>query len=89
MREAVALGHNYIGTEHIILALARENEGVANRILDQYGASSQEIRNAVLRMLSGSSLSAGRPQMTGRLLMGVVLFTVGFGLGLSIGRLWK
>src|SRR5277367_815046 len=45
LREALSLGHNYIGTEHILLGLVRENEGVA--------ADSDKIRNEVIRMLSG------------------------------------
>ncbi len=53
MREALLLGHNYIGTEHILLGLARENEGVAARILPDLGTGPQPIRNEVIRMLAG------------------------------------
>src|ERR671933_600380 len=51
--EARTLGHNYIGTEHILLGLLRENEGVAARILLDFDADSEKIRNEVIRMLSG------------------------------------
>src|ERR1700744_5860897 len=52
LREALSLGHNYIGTEHILLGLVRENEGVAARILLDFDADSEKIRNEVIRMLS-------------------------------------
>jgi ATP-dependent Clp protease ATP-binding subunit ClpA len=54
LREALSLGHNYIGTEHILLGLAREGEGVAMRVLLDCGADSEKIRNEVIRMLSGA-----------------------------------
>ena len=53
LREALSLGHNYIGTEHILLGLVRENEGVAARILPDFDADSEKIRNEIIRMLSG------------------------------------
>src|SRR5690349_21403210 len=53
LREALSLGHNYSGTEHILLGLVRENEGVAARILLDFDADSEKIRNEVIRMLSG------------------------------------
>jgi Clp amino terminal domain, pathogenicity island component len=53
LREALSLDHNYIGTEHILLGLVRENEGVAARILLDSDADSEKIRNEVIRMLSG------------------------------------
>jgi hypothetical protein len=57
--EARSLGHNNVGTEHILLGLARENEGVAARILLDFDADPERIRTAVIRMLSGPS--ARRP----------------------------
>src|SRR5919201_1854280 len=51
--EARALKHNYIGTEHILLGLLRENEGVAARILLDFDADAEKIRNEIIRMLSG------------------------------------
>ena len=53
LREALSLGHNFIGTEHILLGLVRENEGVAARILVDFDADSEKIRKEVIRMLSG------------------------------------
>src|ERR1700746_3691183 len=53
LREALSLGPHYIGTEHILLGLVRENEGVAARILLDFDADSEKIRNEVIRMLSG------------------------------------
>jgi len=53
LREALSLGHNYIGTEHILLGLARENEGVAARVLLDFDADPDTIRNEVIGMLSG------------------------------------
>src|ERR687897_266046 len=63
LREALSLGHNYIGTEHILLGLVRENEGVAARILLDFDADSEKIRNEVIRMLSGPG---GRRQSGGQ-----------------------
>src|ERR671923_45287 len=60
--EARTLKHNYIGTEHILLGLVRENEGVAARILLDFDADSEKIRNEVIRMLSGPG---GRRQGSG------------------------
>ena len=53
LREALSLGHNYIGTEHILLGLVRENEGVAARILLDFDADAEKIRNRLVGMLSG------------------------------------
>jgi hypothetical protein len=52
LREALSLGHNYISTEHILLGLGREDDGVAVRILRDFGADAETIRNEVIRMLS-------------------------------------
>ena len=57
-REALSLGQNYIGTEHILLVLARENDGVATRILLDFDVDWETVRNEVIRMLSGPG---GRP----------------------------
>jgi len=54
LSEALKLGHNYIGSEHILLGLVREGEGVANRILADQGADSDRIRGALFTMLGGS-----------------------------------
>jgi ATP-dependent Clp protease ATP-binding subunit ClpC len=54
LREAMALGHDYIGTEHILLGLARENSGVASRVLLDLGADAYKIRNETISLLSGA-----------------------------------
>jgi ATP-dependent Clp protease ATP-binding subunit ClpC len=66
LREALSLGHNYIGTEHILLGLVRENEGVAARILLDFDADSEKIRNEVIRMLSGPGGRQGRAAAQGQ-----------------------
>jgi ATP-dependent Clp protease ATP-binding subunit ClpA len=53
LREGLALGHAYIGTEHILLGLVREADGVGARILLDLGADAETIQRAVVRMLSG------------------------------------
>jgi len=53
LREALILNHNYIGTEHILLGLVRENEGIASRILlDDFDAEAEKIRNTVVALLA-------------------------------------
>src|ERR687887_663069 len=63
--EARTLKHNYIGTEHILLGLLRENEGVAARILLDFDADSEKIRNEVIRMLSGPGSRRQQGQAAG------------------------
>ena len=62
LREALQLGHNYIGTEHILLGLVRESEGVAARVLSNLGVDPDKVRREVVRMLGG-----GRSQLGDRL----------------------
>jgi ATP-dependent Clp protease ATP-binding subunit ClpC len=65
LRESQSLGCNYIGTEHLLLGMARENEGVGTRILLDFDVDSERIRNEVVRMLSGPGpqRSETRPPM--------------------------
>src|SRR3978361_558083 len=53
LREALQLGHSYIGTEHILLGLIREGEGVAAQVLQKLGADLNRVRQQVLQLLSG------------------------------------
>ena len=53
LREALQLGHNYIGTEHILLGLIREGEGVAAQVLVKLGADLTRVRQTVIQLLSG------------------------------------
>ena len=60
LREALQLGHNYIGTEHILLGLIREGEGVAAQVLIKLGADLSRVRQQVIQLLSGYQGSGGR-----------------------------
>jgi ATP-dependent Clp protease ATP-binding subunit ClpA len=60
LREALQLGHNYIGTEHILLGLVREGEGVAAQVLQKLGADLARVRETVIELLPGSPESAVR-----------------------------
>ncbi|QBF45098.1 ATP-dependent Clp protease ATP-binding subunit [Janibacter limosus] len=53
LREALQLGHNYIGTEHILLGLIREGEGVATQVLVKLGADLGRVRQTVIQLISG------------------------------------
>jgi ATP-dependent Clp protease ATP-binding subunit ClpA len=53
LREALQLGHNYIGTEHLLLALTREDEGVAAQILASHGVGQNQVRQQVIQLLHG------------------------------------
>ncbi|NIA24961.1 MAG: AAA domain-containing protein [Gammaproteobacteria bacterium] len=53
LREALQLGHNYIGTEHILLGLIREGEGVATQVLQNLNADLPRVRQTVIQLLSG------------------------------------
>jgi ATP-dependent Clp protease ATP-binding subunit ClpC len=58
LREALQLGHNYIGTEHILLGLIREGEGVAAQVLQKLGADLNRVRQTVIQLLSGFAAAA-------------------------------
>ena len=51
LRESMQLGHNYIGTEHLLLGLVREREGVANQMLSNLGVEAEEVREQVIQLL--------------------------------------
>jgi len=53
LREALQLGHSYIGTEHLLLGLIREGEGVAAQVLTKLGADTNKVRQQVIQLLSG------------------------------------
>jgi ATP-dependent Clp protease ATP-binding subunit ClpC len=102
LRESQALGHNFIGTEHILLGLVRENSGVAARILLDFDADAERVRDATVAELGGPaavprpSSAAGwtayapapreRDDMT-VLITGASIATAGIGLGLALGWL--
>jgi ATP-dependent Clp protease ATP-binding subunit ClpC len=67
LREALQLGHNYIGTEHILLGLIREGEGVAAQVLQKLGAELHKVRQTVIQLLSGvQGESGGTPAAAGQ-----------------------
>jgi ATP-dependent Clp protease ATP-binding subunit ClpC len=63
LQEALQLGHNYIGTEHILLGLIREGEGVAAQVLQKLGADLNRVRQQVIQLLSG--YTGGKESATG------------------------
>jgi ATP-dependent Clp protease ATP-binding subunit ClpC len=101
LREAQSMGHNYIGTEHLLLGLVRENSGVAARILLDFDADADKVRNEIIRALSGGrmaglvSMPMGTTTFTparGRrlppvalLVTGWLLFALALGAGVLIG----
>jgi ATP-dependent Clp protease ATP-binding subunit ClpC len=56
LREALALGHNYIGTEHLLLGLLREGEGVASKVLHALGLEEEQVRARVVGLLGGAAV---------------------------------
>jgi ATP-dependent Clp protease ATP-binding subunit ClpC len=101
LRESRGLGHNYIGTEHILLGIACENEGVASRIMLDQGADAEAIRDEVVRQLGGTAPARATPHPsprppyapTGRrrlppvalLVAGWLLFALALGAGILVG----
>ena len=94
LREGLALGHNYIGTEHVLLGLVRENEGVAARILLEFDADADKVRDEIIRMLEGAPRPAPRPSRRGvrrrlppvaLLVAGWLLFALALGAGILVG----
>ena len=65
LREALQLGHNYIGTEHILLGLIREGEGVAAQVLVKLGADLSRVRQTVIQLLSGYQGPQGGKESAG------------------------
>jgi ATP-dependent Clp protease ATP-binding subunit ClpA len=61
LRESLQLGHNYVGTEHILLGLVREGEGVAAQVLVSLGADLSRVRQQVIQLLSGYQGPSGPP----------------------------
>ena len=95
LREAVGFGHDYIGTEHVLLGLVRENEGVAARILLDFEAVAETVRNAVVGLLGGTAAHAA-PRRARRLrptrepftlVLGWLRFGAAFAFGLGAGWL--
>ena len=93
LREALAMGHNYIGTEHVLLGLAREDEGVAARILLDLDVDTDRLRQTVDAVLGVTPRPAGGPPRRRRrrrgpelwLAVGWALFAGALGIGILIG----
>ncbi len=79
LRESMALGHNYIGTEHILLGLIREGEGVAAQVLSKLGADLDRVRQVVIQLLAG--YAGGRPEPLGQLRISQQAVTAGIAGG--------
>jgi ATP-dependent Clp protease ATP-binding subunit ClpC len=96
LREALSLGHNYIGTEHVLLGLVRAGDGVGFAILEEHGAGAEHIRDEILRLLGGpggtvSPMHMG-PALRRRplpplvvLVTGWLLFALALGVGVLVG----
>jgi hypothetical protein len=67
LREALELGHNYIGTEHILLGLLREGEGIGAQVLIKLGAARDQVRQVVVQLLAGYAGGMPPEQRTTRL----------------------
>jgi Clp amino terminal domain, pathogenicity island component len=79
LREAINLGHNYIGTEHILLGLIREGEGVAAQVLLKLGAGLDPVRQVVVQLLAG--YAGGPPEPLGQLRISQQAVTAGIAGG--------
>jgi ATP-dependent Clp protease ATP-binding subunit ClpC len=90
LREAMSLGHKYIGTEHILLGIVRENEGVAIQILRELGAADENVRRTVAGLLGGSAyrptpMPRERRRRLSPFVVGWALGAVTLGAGILIG----
>ena len=66
LEEASNLGHNYIGTEHLLLGLIRENEGIAAQVLRNLGVKLEDVREEVLEFLGAEPTDADTPRSRAR-----------------------
>jgi len=96
LREALSLGHNYIGTEHLLLGLLREGNGAGARILQDAGAGAERIREAIVRTLSAegpapsqsasiAAFAVRRRRETAFRMLGWLIPVVFLGVGILIG----
>jgi ATP-dependent Clp protease ATP-binding subunit ClpC len=90
LREARALHHDFIGTEHILLGLMRESEGVAARVLGQHGVDAERVRDVGANMLSLPRERLDLPEPCERVLAVrpsvAIAGLLGFAAGLVVGR---
>ena len=91
LREALSLGSNYIGTEHLLLGLVHEGEGVAVRILEDFGVDGSAVRDEVIRQIGGVPPTRPYPRPKRRhrrvpsFVVGWALGAVTLGAGILIG----
>jgi len=91
LREALSLGSNYIGTEHLLLGLVREGEGVAVRILEDFGVDGDAVRDEVIRQVGGVPPPRPYPRPKRRhrrvpsFVLNLALGAVTLGAGILIG----
>ncbi len=85
LREAMQLGHNYIGTEHVLLGVVREEKGVAAQILVKHGANLATVRQAVLAELGEPDLPESRSETESRL-ANLAEFDIPSGIEIRVGR---
>ncbi|HET7568622.1 MAG TPA: Clp protease N-terminal domain-containing protein [Gaiellaceae bacterium] len=95
LREALSFRHDYIGTEHVLLGLVRERDGVAAQILAADGLDAGTVRDAVIQRLGGPAAIAVRPlPLPGRfrlhapltlVVAGWLLFALALGVGIAVG----
>ena len=81
LREALNIGHNYIGTEHLLLGLVREGGGVAVTILEDFGSDAARVRDEVLRQLGGTLPAMPYPKRMRPRRRRVPPFVLGWALG--------
>jgi hypothetical protein len=81
LREALQLSHNYIGTEHILLGLIREGEGVAAQVLVKLGGSLDRVRQQVVRLLAEGGIAAEQVPPLGEVRLSQQAVTAGFAGG--------
>jgi ATP-dependent Clp protease ATP-binding subunit ClpC len=89
LREALSLGHEYIGTEHLLLGLVRENEGLASQILADHDAAPEKVREEMMRTLSGRGRRptlAPTPRQAPNPLRRAIGYVAAFVLGVVAGR---
>jgi len=99
LREAMGLGHNYIGSEHVLLGLTRANENMASRVLHELGVDAESLRSRLLALLGVKNpartplppmprVAGVRTQMPlpgHPLILGWLLFAIALGVGIAIG----
>ena len=85
LRESMSLRHNYIGTEHLLLAVVREKDGVSARILLDFGADADKVRSEVVRMLGSDPMPDRQARAVLPGAVGWLMCAVALGVGILVG----